>query len=186
MTLPVIIEHAAGQELADQLVRISFSSRISAGVLRNAIALTFDLIAEFPELYERYDGNIRRAVLPRWSLGIFYEATPEAIFVVAILDLCRNPAAIRRRLGLHEEAAAFAPHPTMTLPPGISFDSNLSVVLPERFNVAMPFVDRHLDEGRGAKVAIRTLNETVTYADRSNSDRMPSCGGKPCQCLIST
>ncbi len=32
------------------------------------------------------------------------------------------------------------------------------------FNVAVPFIDRHLDEGRGAKPAIRTVREDVTYA----------------------
>ena len=47
---------------------------------------------------------------------------------------------------------------------GIEFGSDLKVRLPARFNVAVPFVDRHLAEGRGAKVAIRTAGETVTYA----------------------
>jgi len=32
------------------------------------------------------------------------------------------------------------------------------------FNVAVPFIDRHLAEGRGAKLAIRTVKEDVTYA----------------------
>jgi benzoate-CoA ligase family protein len=31
------------------------------------------------------------------------------------------------------------------------------------FNVAMPFIDRHLDEGRGAKIAIRSADGEVTY-----------------------
>ena len=53
----------------------------------------------------------------------------------------------------------------MALPTGISFDSTLQVGLPARFNVAEPFVDRHLAEGRGAKPAIRTLHETVTYGE---------------------
>jgi benzoate-CoA ligase family protein len=53
----------------------------------------------------------------------------------------------------------------MTLPDGISFDDNLRVRLPARFNVAVPFIDRHLGEGRGAKAAIRTAQETVTFAE---------------------
>jgi benzoate-CoA ligase family protein len=53
----------------------------------------------------------------------------------------------------------------MTLPSGISFGSDLRVKLSERFNVAVPFIERHLGEGRGAKAAIRTLQETVTYAE---------------------
>ena len=35
----------------------------------------------------------------------------------------------------------------------------------ETFNVAVPFIDRHLDEGRGARVAIRDAAGDVSYAD---------------------
>ncbi|WP_428665526.1 benzoate-CoA ligase family protein [Reyranella sp.] len=52
----------------------------------------------------------------------------------------------------------------MALPSGISFDSDNRVHLPEHFNVAVPFIDRHLTE-RGAKAAIRTAHETVTYGE---------------------
>jgi benzoate-CoA ligase family protein len=34
----------------------------------------------------------------------------------------------------------------------------------DRFNVAVPFIDRHLDEGRGDKVAIRDDDSDTTYA----------------------
>ncbi len=54
----------------------------------------------------------------------------------------------------------------MTLPSGISFSADHKVSLPSRFNVAVPFIDRHVGEGRGAKLAIRTVHgETVTYAE---------------------
>jgi benzoate-CoA ligase family protein len=33
-----------------------------------------------------------------------------------------------------------------------------------RFNVAVPFIDRHIDEGRGDKIAIHTAAGAVTYA----------------------
>src|ERR1019366_7298865 len=36
--------------------------------------------------------------------------------------------------------------------------------LPEPFNSAEYFIDRHLAEGRGSKVAVRTLQREVTYA----------------------
>lgn len=35
---------------------------------------------------------------------------------------------------------------------------------PTPFNVAVPYIDRHIAEGRGAKAAIRTLSEDVDYA----------------------
>ena len=46
---------------------------------------------------------------------------------------------------------------TSTTPASINFS--------ESFNVAVPFIDRHLDEGRGDKIAIRVHNGgEVTYA----------------------
>jgi benzoate-CoA ligase family protein len=42
------------------------------------------------------------------------------------------------------------------------------------FNLAVPMVDRHLDEGRGGKVAIRTVNGDVTYAELA--ERVNRCG----------
>ena len=43
-----------------------------------------------------------------------------------------------------------------------------------RFNVAVPFIDRHLAEGRGLSVAIRSVGEDVTYA--SLAERVAKCG----------
>jgi benzoate-CoA ligase len=44
----------------------------------------------------------------------------------------------------------------------------------ERFNAAAHFVDRHLTEGRGAKVAIECGDERVTYAELA--ERVNRCG----------
>ena len=45
-----------------------------------------------------------------------------------------------------------------TIPAGLSFSPEL--------NVAVPFIDRHLDEGRGGKVAIREVGGgEITYAE---------------------
>jgi len=53
----------------------------------------------------------------------------------------------------------------MALPSGISFGPDRKVHLPDRFNVVLPFIDRHVAE-RGAKIAIRTVHrEAVTYAE---------------------
>jgi len=42
------------------------------------------------------------------------------------------------------------------------------------FNAAVAFIDRHLAEGRGDKIAIRTASEAVTYAELS--ERVAQCG----------
>jgi benzoate-CoA ligase family protein len=43
-----------------------------------------------------------------------------------------------------------------------------------RFNVAVPFIDRHLKEGRGSRVAIRSAVEDVSYAELA--ERVARCG----------
>jgi benzoate-CoA ligase family protein len=42
------------------------------------------------------------------------------------------------------------------------------------FNVAVPFIDRHLDEGRAEKDAIRPVDESVTYGQLA--ERVNQCG----------
>jgi hypothetical protein len=49
----------------------------------------------FPEIYRR----VRRAQTIRFPYGIFYRILPDRIAVIAILDLRRDPVAIRGRLG---------------------------------------------------------------------------------------
>lgn len=116
MKLPLIISTAAASELRDHVARIARVSPSTARHLNEEVGTTFDLISEFPQLYERFDGELRRAVLKRWSLGIYYERLPNGIFVAAILDLRRDPSVIRRRLGLHESAADFLVGAVMALP----------------------------------------------------------------------
>lgn len=43
--------------------------------------------------------------------------------------------------------------------------SFLGFEVPETFNVASFLTDRHLEEGRGEKVAIYYLDERVTYRE---------------------
>ena len=58
--------------------------------------------------------------LARVAPGIFYERLADMIFVAAILDLRRAPAAIRRRLGLHERAAEFLAGPGLAPPSALA------------------------------------------------------------------
>jgi benzoate-CoA ligase family protein len=43
-----------------------------------------------------------------------------------------------------------------------------------RFNVVVPFIDRHLEAGHGARIAIRTAAEEVTYT--ALAERVARCG----------
>ncbi len=49
-----------------------------------------------------------------------------------------------------------------------------SLDLARRFNVAVPFIDRHVAAGDGARTAIRAADETVSYA--ALADQVARCG----------
>ncbi len=53
-------------------------------------------------------------------------------------------------------------------------DSSAPVRFAPRFNVAVPFIDRHLDEGRTHKIAIRTVHGEVTYGQLA--EQVNRCG----------
>ena len=55
-------------------------------------------IAEFPESAPIYAGSVRRLILPKTPLGLFYGIHGNRIAIIAILDLRQNPAEIERRL----------------------------------------------------------------------------------------
>jgi len=61
--------------------------------------------------------------------------------------------------------------------PGVSVDRSRlpsSLSFAPGFNVAVPFIDRHLPEGRGAKVAIRFRGGEVSYA--TLAEKVNRCG----------
>ena len=41
--------------------------------------------------------------------------------------------------------------------------SGASILLPDQFNAATYFIDRHLDQGRGEKIAIEAGEARVSY-----------------------
>jgi len=69
-------------------------------------------------------------------------------------------------------ARAWLPYTHLTLSGHHRTAADLGV--PERFNAATYFVDRHLAEGRGGKVAIECGDERVTYAQLA--ERVNRCG----------
>ena len=60
---------------------------------------------------------------------------------------------------------------TVTIDPA---GSSTSIQFAPRFNVAVSFIDRHLEEGRAPKTAIRTLHGDVTYAQLA--ENVNRCG----------
>lgn len=51
-----------------------------------------DLVAESPEMYERFRGECRRAVLRKFDYAMVYRVLPDQIQVVAVLHCRLDPA----------------------------------------------------------------------------------------------
>jgi hypothetical protein len=57
------------------------------------------ILRTFPEAGPiNFGGHIRRLVVPRTPLGVFYSITGKRVLVGAVLDLRQSPDAIERRL----------------------------------------------------------------------------------------
>ncbi len=51
-----------------------------------------DLLCQFPELGARCRENIRRLVLKRWNMGVYYVIQGRRVIVIAVMDLRQDPA----------------------------------------------------------------------------------------------
>ena len=98
MSLPVELLSGADADL-QQIFNQFEEYREGFGVeFMTAVDAHLARIAVFPEIAPIYFERIRRQVMQRFPFGIFYEAYPTRVVVVAILDLRQDPAEIQNRL----------------------------------------------------------------------------------------
>ena len=58
------------------------------------------LLSNFPEIAPKYEGKIRRLLMAKWRLGLFYAIEGDRVLIHGALDLRQSPKNIRRQLGL--------------------------------------------------------------------------------------
>ena len=57
-------------------------------------------LESFPEIGPRFVGRIRRLLLLKWSVALFYVVESDRVVIHAALDVRQSPEHIRRELGL--------------------------------------------------------------------------------------
>lgn len=62
------------------------------------VSATVDLVESQPARFPAIFRNLRRALVHRFPYGIFFVLTREAIVVVAVMHLARNPRRLHRRV----------------------------------------------------------------------------------------
>ena len=58
---------------------------------RSSFDASFDAIQEFPEMFARVHGEVRRAVVSRFPYAVFYRVEPKRVVVLAVLHMARDP-----------------------------------------------------------------------------------------------
>jgi len=56
-------------------------------------------IVSFPRTWPVLEGDVRRCLVHRFPYGILYSVEPESIFILAVMNLHRQPGYWRDRLG---------------------------------------------------------------------------------------
>jgi toxin ParE1/3/4 len=61
------------------------------------VDITFSRIAEHPRQFPLVTGDVRRALLHTFPYAVYFRTSEEAVVVLAVLHLRRNPKVWRRR-----------------------------------------------------------------------------------------
>ena len=56
-----------------------------------AVDTSFNAIQEYPEMFSRVHGEVRRAVVSRFPYAVFYRVEPRRVVVLTVLHMGRDP-----------------------------------------------------------------------------------------------
>lgn len=90
--LPIVILAEAEAEAlaAYDWYREHVDAEIADG-FRSSMRATIWRIAESPEIYAKFEGDVRRCLFGRYPYAVLYEVNEAAIIVVAFMHLKRRP-----------------------------------------------------------------------------------------------
>jgi plasmid stabilization system protein ParE len=91
MSLPVVYRRNVGRDMAGA---VGWYEDQRAGLgeeFLSAVKASFDAIQEFPEMFARVHGELRRAVVSRFPYAVFYRIEPKRVVVLAVLHMARDP-----------------------------------------------------------------------------------------------
>jgi len=91
MALPAAYRRKVGRDLASAY---GWYEEQRAGLGEEflaAVDASFEAIEEFPEMFARVHGEIRRAVVSRFPYAVFYRIEPKRLVVLAVLHMARDP-----------------------------------------------------------------------------------------------
>ena len=91
MARPVIYRRRVGRDLADGFSWYNGQAEELGETFLGAVNAVFDTIEQYPELFARIHGEVRRAVLARFPYAVFYRVESRRVVVLAVLHTARDP-----------------------------------------------------------------------------------------------
>ena len=91
MVLPVVFRRKVGRDLAGAYGCYEEQRAGLGEEFLAAVDASFDAIQEFPEMFARMHGEVRRAIVSRFPYGVFYRIEPRQVVVLTVLHMARDP-----------------------------------------------------------------------------------------------
>jgi len=91
MARPLVFRRQVAQDLAGGY-RWYEEQRIGLGEqFLGAVDASFDTIEQFPEMFARVHGEVRRAMVSRFPYAVFYRIETNRVVVLTVLHTARDP-----------------------------------------------------------------------------------------------
>jgi plasmid stabilization system protein ParE len=91
MALPAVYRRKVGRDLAGAYGWYEGQRAGLGEEFLGAVDASLDAIQEFPEMYARVHGEVRRAVVSRFPYAVFYRVEPKRVVVLAVLHMASDP-----------------------------------------------------------------------------------------------
>jgi len=91
MALPAVYRRNVGRDLAGAYGWYEGQRAGLGEEFLGAVDASFDAIEQFPEMFARVHGEVRRAVVSRFPYAVFYRVEPKRVVVLAVLHMARDP-----------------------------------------------------------------------------------------------
>jgi len=91
MSLPVVYRRKVGRDLAGGYAWYNGQREGLGEEFLAAVDAAFDAIENFPDIFARVHGEVRRAIVSRFPYAVFYRVETKRVVVLAVIHTARDP-----------------------------------------------------------------------------------------------
>ena len=91
MGLPVVYRRKVGRDLAGGFGYYEEQNEGLGERFLAAVDSAFDAIENYPEMFSRVHGEVRRAVLSKFPYAVFFRVEAKRVVVLTVLHTARDP-----------------------------------------------------------------------------------------------